>query len=39
MFQQKIDEISNDMANVFSIVDDILVAGYDTNGKDNDDRV
>ena len=39
MFQQKIDEICNDMPNVFGTADDILVAGYDTDGKDHDDMV
>ena len=27
------------MPNVFGIADDILVAGYDTDGKDHDDTV
>ena len=39
MFQQKIDEIFNDMAHVFGIADNILVAGYDTDGKGHDDTV
>ena len=29
MFQHKIDEIFNDMPNVFGIADDIFVIGYD----------
>ena len=29
MFQDKIDEIFKDLPNVFGIVDDILVVGYD----------
>ena len=29
MFHHKIDEIFNDMPNVFGITDDILVIGYD----------
>ena len=36
MFQHKIDEIFNDMSNVFGIVDDILVIGYDENWTDHD---
>ena len=39
MFQQKNDEIFNDMPNVFGIVDAILVAGYDTDGKDHNGMV
>ena len=36
MFQCKIDEIFSDMPNVFGIVDDILVIGYDEDGVDHD---
>ena len=36
MFQCKRDEIFSDMPNVFGIVDDILVIGYDNNGADHD---
>ena len=32
MFQRKIDEIVKELPNVFSIVDDMLVIGYDSNG-------
>ena len=39
MFQCKIDEIFNDMPNVFGITDDILVIGYDDDGKDQDEAV
>ena len=39
MFQRKIDEILKDMPNVFGIVDDILVAGYEADGKDHDETV
>ena len=39
MFQCKIDEISNDMPNVFGIADDILVIGYDKDGADHDEAV
>ena len=35
MFQHKIDEIFSDMPNVFGIMDDILVMGYDDNGADH----
>ena len=37
MFQCKIDEIFKNLPNVFGIADDILVVGYDTDGKDNDE--
>ena len=40
MFQicskEKIDEIFKDLPNVFGITDDILVVGYDADGKDHD---
>ena len=39
MFQCKIDEIFNDMLNVFGIADDILVIGYDKDGTDHDEAV
>ena len=39
MFQRKFNEIANDLPNVFGIADDILVAGYDTDGKDHDDTI
>ena len=39
MFQHKIDEIFNNMLNVFGIVDDILVIGYDKDGADHDEAV
>ena len=39
MFQHKIDKIFNDMPNVFGIADDILVIGYDKEGKDHDEAV
>ena len=38
MFQQKIDEIFNDMPNVFGIAD-ILVIGYNKDGADHDEAV
>ena len=36
MFQCKIDEIFNDMPNIFGIADNILVIGYDEDGTDHD---
>ena len=39
MFQHKIDEIFNDMPNVFGIADNILVIGYDKDGTDNNEAV
>ena len=39
MFQHKIDELFSDMPNVFSIMDDILVIGYDDDGADHDTLV
>ena len=39
MFQHKINEIFNDMSNVFSIADNILVIGYDKDGADHDEAV
>ena len=39
MFQHKRDEIFSDMPNVFGIVDDILVIGYDDDGVDHDAAV
>ena len=39
MLQHKIDEIFNDIPNVFGIVDDILVIGYDKDRIDHDKTV
>ena len=39
MFQCKIDEIFNNMPNVFGIADDILVIGYDIDGEDHHEGV
>ena len=39
MFQCKIDNIFNDIPNVFSIADDILVIGYNKEGTDHDEAV
>ena len=36
MFQCKIDEIFSDMPNVFGIMDDILIIGYNEDGADHD---
>ena len=34
--QQKIDEIFKDLPNVFAMADDILIIGYDADGRDHD---
>ena len=39
MFQCKIDEIFNDMPNVFHIADNMLVIGYNIDGADHDEAV
>ena len=39
MFQRKIDEIFQDMPNVFGTADDILVAGYEADGNGHDETV
>ena len=39
MFQRKIVKIFKDSPNVFGITDDILVVGYDRDGKDHDDAL
>ena len=39
MFQRKIDEIFKDMPNVFGTADDILVAGYEADGRGHDETV
>ena len=39
MFQCKLDEIFNDMPNIFDIADDILVIAYDKDGTDPDQAV
>ena len=38
-FQRKMDEIFNDIPNVFGIPDDILVIGYNKDGADHDEAV
>ena len=39
MFRRKIDVIFKDLLNVFGITDDILVVGYDRDGKDHDETL
>ena len=39
MFQRNVDEILKKFPNVFAITDNILVLGYDREGKDNDDTL
>ena len=39
MFQSKTKETINDMSNVIGIADDILVIGYDKDGKDHNEAV
>ena len=39
LFQHMIDKIFKNLPNVFGIADDILVVGYDTDGKDYDEML
>ena len=39
MFQHKIDEIFKNLPNLFGIAQNILVVGYDTDGKDHDEML
>ena len=39
MFQTKIDKIFKNFLNVFSIVDHILVVGYEADGKSHDETL
>ena len=39
MFQHMVDEIFKDLPNVFGIGDDILVEGYDSDGKDHEETL
>ena len=39
LFQRKVDEIFKDLPNIFGITDDMLVVGYDANGKGHDDTL
>ena len=36
IFQKKTDEIFKDLPNVFGIEDDILIVGYNADGRDHD---
>ena len=36
MFLRKIDKVCKELPNVFCIADDILVVGYEADGKDHD---
>ena len=38
-FSKKFDKIIKDLPNVFGIADDILIAGYDSDGKDHDETL
>ena len=39
MFQKKINKLFSSMPNVFSIADDILIAGFDEQGKDHNETL
>ena len=39
MFQRKIHRIFKNLPNVFVLADDILVVGYDTDGRDHDNTL
>ena len=39
MFQSKMYKIYKEFPNVFGIADDILVVGYDVDGKDHDNTL
>ena len=39
MFPKKTDELFNDISNVFGILDDILIAGFDADRMDHDARL
>ena len=39
MFQKKIDGLFNDIPNVCGIADDILIAGFDADGRDHNVRL
>ena len=36
IFQREIDKLFNDIPNVFGVADDILIAGFDGDGRDHD---
>ena len=37
MFQKNVDEFFHGIANIFGIIDDILIAGFDELGRDHDE--
>ena len=39
LFQRKTDKIFEELPNIFGIIDDILVLGYDEDGRYNDNTV
>ena len=39
MFQKETDEIFSSMPNVFGSADDILIAGFNEQGKDHDETL
>ena len=39
MFRKKINELFSGMPNIFSIADDILIAGFAESGKDHDETL
>ena len=39
MFQCKINEIFRNLPSIFGIADDILIVGYDIDGKDHDEML
>ena len=39
IFQNKIDDLFNDISNVFGIADDILIAGFEAEAMDHDIRL
>ena len=39
MFQKKINELFNDIPNIIDIADDILIAGFHTDDRDNENRL
>ena len=36
MFQRKREELFSDIRNVFGITDDIIIVGFDADGRDHD---
>ena len=39
MFQWKFDKIFKDLPNIFGIADNLLIVGYDSDGKDHDETL